>query len=313
MSRLSYDDLSFRGRSTIIFDLMFSVLTPTVGTRRALIAEAYRRYGNFDVNPSDELLEQLILKHRGDIEPIKDDEEYWKVVNLLVLFELRGFSTQIKFGHRALTTARKRLNDRFDAIRDHEQISNVSFLLALDSLLKGGIDYLAAAKNIHEEIVATPAKYQLSDDMRQLLEDLRSSGHRLIILSNQRDDAANELLRATDARQYFDAIYTSEALGDRKPHRSMWDKLLALEDCTSQDCVHIGNSLNSDSGAAALGIPVLLLDFENRFKHVFGSTRARVPQSIIPDHKPRVINARIRSGLIRPAYNVPQVRSLLLG
>jgi putative hydrolase of the HAD superfamily len=110
--------------------------------------------------------------------------------------------------------------------------------------------------------------FELFDDARPALAELRARGLKLGLLSNTARDLA-EFVRhhALDV----DAVLTSKAHGKTKPHETIFRRMLELLAVEPADAVMIGDTLEDDiEGARAVGMRALLLDRVGRYADVPG-------------------------------------------
>jgi HAD superfamily hydrolase (TIGR01509 family) len=117
-----------------------------------------------------------------------------------------------------------------------------------------------AAQDLHRRITSDISAYEPDVRIIRLIRQLREQNLRVVIGSNQGEASLRKLVRAHKIEELFDAIYTSESLQTRKPYPDFWEKILELEGKTVSETIHVGNSPNSDIGAARLGIRTLLWD-----------------------------------------------------
>jgi putative hydrolase of the HAD superfamily len=106
-------------------------------------------------------------------------------------------------------------------------------------------------------------RFELYEDVLPTLEELRSRGLRLGLLSNTSRDldafVAHHGLRV-------DAVLTSRVHGKTKPHETIFRALLARLEVAAAEAAMVGDQLEDDiEGARAIGMRALLVDRENRF------------------------------------------------
>lgn len=167
----------------------------------------------------------------------------------------------------------------------------------------------AAAKRIHERFLGDDRLYRVNKDLMTIIFRLRQRGVRVVLASNQREGALKALLRKFAIAGSFDAVYTSERLGVRKPNASFWQQILAEEEVFGPATRHIGNSPRSDYGAAALGIHTAILDT----RHELEACR-RNPDILVPGTSTEE-TARIREflerGLLFPFHEMRDLRACM--
>lgn len=119
------------------------------------------------------------------------------------------------------------------------------------------------------ESFSTNELWTLDPNALEVLEELKKSGRKLIIISNT-DDRLENILKSLGVRQYFDVVINSYEAGVFKPHKGIFDLALSLAYPTSrklsaQQAVHIGDNFELDfNGARTAGWHGLLLDRENK-------------------------------------------------
>lgn len=101
-----------------------------------------------------------------------------------------------------------------------------------------------------------------SDDTVKVLEKLKSSGHRLIIISNTvliDGDILYSALNKIGIGKYFDNAIFSSDVNVSKPNKKIFDIAYGLHD--KLDIVHIGdNAITDGSGAYRYGINYFLIN-----------------------------------------------------
>lgn len=107
------------------------------------------------------------------------------------------------------------------------------------------------------------------EDTIAALEDARSRGFRLGIISNWDPDLA-DFTRKIGINRYFDSVIASRALGYRKPDPEIFAAALASIDASAEESVHVGDSVGSDAiGAMGMRIQPVVIDREGRYNHLF--------------------------------------------
>lgn len=105
--------------------------------------------------------------------------------------------------------------------------------------------------------------FELYDDVRPVLAELRERGLRLGLLSNTARD-----LQAFVAhhRLDVDALLTSRLHGKTKPHATIFRRMLELLEVAAEETAMVGDSLDDDvEGARAIGMRAFLLDRAGRY------------------------------------------------
>ena len=132
------------------------------------------------------------------------------------------------------------------------------------------------ARQIHESGVLAASAEQLYcdipeilslqrdpfDDVVPVLEALHGRA-RLALASNGVD--AVQKSRVQNLRHYFDEAFISEGMGHIKPDPAFWDIAFAKIDARPDECLMVGDSLQSDiSGAIAYGMDACWLNRAGR-------------------------------------------------
>lgn len=123
-------------------------------------------------------------------------------------------------------------------------------------------DGLADALARTTRLVYTDAtSFSLFEDTVPVLEELRDSGWRHVILSNHVPDLPN-LVRELGVLPFFDEIISSALIGYEKPHAEVFR--IGLEAAGDPDEVWMvgDNSVADVEGAEAMGIPAILVRSE---------------------------------------------------
>jgi putative hydrolase of the HAD superfamily len=96
-------------------------------------------------------------------------------------------------------------------------------------------------------------------DAAPALEELRSEGHRLAIVSNW-DCSLGDWLEPSGLTALVDVVVTSAVTGAAKPDPLIFRRALDLLGAEEVDAVHVGDSLDTDvDGARAAGIRAVLI------------------------------------------------------
>jgi putative hydrolase of the HAD superfamily len=104
-----------------------------------------------------------------------------------------------------------------------------------------------------------PDGFFIYEDTRPALERLRSAGWRQLVVSNHCPELPT-LIERLGLASYFDHVYTSAAVGFDKPHPEIFR--IALRSLRDPSRVWmVGDNPEHDiEGAAAVGIPGILID-----------------------------------------------------
>lgn len=110
-------------------------------------------------------------------------------------------------------------------------------------------------------------------DVVPALDALREHGVRLGVVSNW-DSRLRGLLGRLNLEPYFDAITVSHEEGIEKPHPELFRRALARLDAAPGEALHVGDVPELDgAGAAAAGIPSMLIDRRGRLAPEHGAKR----------------------------------------
>ena len=108
--------------------------------------------------------------------------------------------------------------------------------------------------------------FDLFDDVLPALDDLRSRGLKLGLLSNTARDLAAFV---EHHRLEVDAVLTSRVHGKTKPHESIFRRVLELLDVAASEAAMVGDTMEDDvGGARAVGMQAVLLDRDGRHPEI---------------------------------------------
>lgn len=89
----------------------------------------------------------------------------------------------------------------------------------------------------------------------EVVQTLADRGHRLFILTNGFDEVQHIKLEHSGLRPHFEAVFTSDALGHKKPAPEAFHASLLAAGSRAEDAVMIGDDLECDVvGARAVGM-----------------------------------------------------------
>lgn len=137
-----------------------------------------------------------------------------------------------------------------------------------DTLIALGVHKKTAHKvgaAVHEEYLR-PDRWHLYDDTIRVLKSAKNQGYRNMILSNHVPDL-DRVLEALHITEFFEAVFTSGALGYEKPAREIF--LHAIGQAGSPPrAVMVGDNFNADvTGALSVGMRAVLVRKENTFNY----------------------------------------------
>ena len=105
-------------------------------------------------------------------------------------------------------------------------------------------------------------RFELYEDVPPTLDDLRSRGLKLGLLSNTSRDLDAFVVHHGIA---VDAVLTSHVHGKTKPHETIFRRMLELLDVEAAEALMVGDTLDDDvEGALAVGMRAVLVDRESR-------------------------------------------------
>ena len=95
----------------------------------------------------------------------------------------------------------------------------------------------------------------------ETLDKLKNSGAKLFLLSNAQSVFTLPEIEKAGLKQYFDAIYISSDYCIAKPEPLFMKKLLSDQNLNPEECVMVGNDINSDMAIAiSCGVKGVLLN-----------------------------------------------------
>lgn len=152
-----------------------------------------------------------------------------------------------------------RIEREFDFIerRTRDILQSVFQQLTGEILTDAAID--SAMKSLYS---ISQRSWKEMPGMRQMLDDLHTSGYSLAIISNAADaEDVHRLINRFRIRDYFDPILISAEVRYRKPHQEIFNLLLRAWNLPSDTLVMIGDTLNADiAGAQQMGMHQIWLE-----------------------------------------------------
>jgi len=91
-----------------------------------------------------------------------------------------------------------------------------------------------------------PFRTHLIPGALEVLEELAGRGHRMFVLTNGFDEVQRTKLDHSGLAPYFSAVFTSDGLGLKKPHRAAFEAVLAATGSVEQHAVMVGDDLECD-------------------------------------------------------------------
>jgi 2-haloalkanoic acid dehalogenase type II len=167
-------------------------------------------------------------------------------------------SSGLKLEHDFIEQFNTRLGQYYTE-RDSEFVEYTTAYVLRSLLTERGYPYLDEASlrgALRAMYAVSQSHWQAEQDAVPTLEELRSQGYRLAMISNAADDEdVQALVDKAGLRQYFEFILTSAAAGIRKPNPRLFDLALERLGTPAGRAAMVGDSLGADIlGAQNAGI-----------------------------------------------------------
>jgi putative hydrolase of the HAD superfamily len=160
----------------------------------------------------------------------------------------------------------------FAEVKQHPELDHDDeiWVLFTERIIQGmggvGDTYTAAVEM--ERRWTQSAQFELYDDARPVLIELAARGVKIGLLSNSARDLADFVAHHG---LVADALLTSARHGKTKPHRTIFDAILAELGVEAGEALMVGDTPGDDvEGARAAGMAAVLLDREGRYPDVPG-------------------------------------------
>jgi putative hydrolase of the HAD superfamily len=151
------------------------------------------------------------------------------------------------------------------------------------SYLAGFLDQtkaLSLARGVLD-LLSSPAGYMVFDDTVATLDQLRSDGFRLGIISNW-ESWLPDLLEGMGIAHYFDHVVISGMCGLEKPDPGIFKEALDTSGYRPEEILYVGDSMTHDiEPAKMVGIRTVLIDRKNRY-HRSSCARIRSLKELDP-------------------------------
>jgi putative hydrolase of the HAD superfamily len=108
-----------------------------------------------------------------------------------------------------------------------------------------GMDALAEAMGT-AYVQRAPYRTALFDGAIEVCEVLKARGHRMFILTNGFEEVQHIKVNQSGLEPFFNGVFTSDALGFKKPHPECYSKGLALAHSSADRAVMIGDDWECD-------------------------------------------------------------------
>jgi len=98
-------------------------------------------------------------------------------------------------------------------------------------------------------------------EARVLLENLKSHGYRLAVISNGKHSSRLSTIQNLGFESFFDVIISSEKVGIKKPEAKIFLKTCEILSVQTDQCLFVGDHpINDYQGASHAGMQAVLLD-----------------------------------------------------
>lgn len=126
--------------------------------------------------------------------------------------------------------------------------------------IQGDVD--ALADTVTARFGDIELRYHVPDAARRTLDELRSRGYPLGLLTNRGNVTRfQELLDMMDLRRHFDVALASGDVGEPKPHPAIFVAALERTGATAGRCIYVGDNYWADVvGAERAGLRPILID-----------------------------------------------------
>jgi len=157
----------------------------------------------------------------------------------------------------------------FPPTKEYDEQAEYQRNLKVMRLLGGEDEALVHAYSARvNELFLQPGAIRLYDDALPALEQLKSDGYRLSIVSNWSWNLIDRC-KQVGLDGYFDVIMSSAYAGYSKPHPEIFRQTLEKVGVPADRAVHIGDFYHADVvGARSAGVTGILLDRKNEAKEV---------------------------------------------
>ena len=112
-----------------------------------------------------------------------------------------------------------------------------------------GMETLAEAMGT-AYVQRAPYRTALFDGAIDVCRALKARGHRMFILTNGFEEVQHIKVNRSGLEPFFDGVFTSDALGFKKPHPECFAQSLALADSSAERAVMIGDDWECDVDGA---------------------------------------------------------------
>jgi putative hydrolase of the HAD superfamily len=124
------------------------------------------------------------------------------------------------------------------------------------------------------DVFSSSASYKLFDDVLPVMDELRSSGYRLGLISNF-ERWLEEMLVELEVGHLFETTVISGVVGIEKPDPEIYRIAAKRAGIAPGNAAHVGDSYANDvRPAEEIGMKTVMLDRVGRYGHVKGATIA---------------------------------------
>ena len=188
---------------------------------------------------------------------------------LLELYHFYNFQQHHKFSSDDFLQKFKDVNTILWELYDRDEIDRMyirknRFKMVLTQLGLSEQDVPQDISDVYLSIC--PTKSNVIPDTFEVLDYLKGK-YQMHIITNGFDDIQDTKLNSSNLRGYFDKIFTSEAVGFKKPSKEMFEKAVELIGTEKKSCVMIGDNLETDiKGALNASLDVIFFN-PDHIKH----------------------------------------------
>jgi putative hydrolase of the HAD superfamily len=184
---------------------------------------------------------------------------------LFQIFKLNRFN---KFNSNDFVNKFKEVNailwDLYDRSKiDRAYIRSKRFSLVLKQLGLNEQDIPEDISDVYLNIC--PTKGNVIPDAFKVLDYLKNR-YQMHVITNGFDDIQETKLNSSNLKSYFENIFTSEAVGFKKPSKEMFEKAVELIGTDKNSCVMIGDNIETDiKGAINASLDVIFFNPDKVF------------------------------------------------
>jgi putative hydrolase of the HAD superfamily len=187
------------------------------------------------------------------------------------IFERLNLGSAIN-NKRAFISDYKRINEEMwseyrQGLLPKEQLRVGRFFRTLK---KYGVDDYSLAELYSEQYInLCPNLTGLFPNTIEMLEDLKSRGKKLHIITNGFSEVQHLKLKKSNLEPYFDIVMCSDTIGFNKPEPAIFNEALKQAGARAQSAIMIGDHLEADVlGAHRVGMQGVLFDPKREHKNL---------------------------------------------